>query len=324
MTNTVRNSFVALLVVSATLSQAQFTLFAAESVAGSNPQPLWGGVRQYDWTGNSGTSSLGAGIAASNLSDPVGLRAIGNQLYVANRHGNQAGLGSIQRFGFDGVNLTSNMALTGNGLQRTHGVDVSSTTGELFGANSNGGVSRFLPAGPTFSPNGMFNTGDLRDVLVSSDGTKIYQSTPSNFIRVTDIASGTTTNFAVAASSAMHQMQLHAGSLYVTSFNTGTVHKVVLDANLNPVSSSVILNYSGAIGVAFSPDGQEMFVSSHTGNTIGRFLDNGAGLWQQTGQINTGVNMGYLATMDAVPEPATMVLMGLGAAAIAAKRRKRS
>lgn len=309
----------------AVMSQAQFTLFATETQSGSlgGNTALWKGVQQYNFTGTGGGFSLGPGLAPGSVNDPAGIEVVGNQVYISNRHGNQSGIGSIQRFNWDGTGLNFDISLNTNGLQQVHGAAVSSITGELFSANKDGGVSRFLPSGGGFTANGTFNNGDLRDVLVSSDGTKLYQTTPSNFIRVTDIASGSTTNFTVTGSNAMHQMQLLNGDLYVTSFNSGTIHKIILDANLNPVSSSVILNVNAAIGMVFSPDGQEMFVSGHTSNMISRFLNVG-GNWVTNGQIDAGTNLGQLGIVETVPEPTTMTILGLGLAGIAAKRRKKN
>ncbi|QYK52740.1 MAG: PEP-CTERM sorting domain-containing protein [Fimbriimonadaceae bacterium] len=308
----------------AVMSQAQFTLFATETQSGSlgGNTSLWKGVQQFNFTGTGGGFSMGPGLAPGSVNDPSGVEVVGNQVYISNRHGNQSGIGSIQRFNWDGTGLNFDISLTGNGLQQVHGAAISSTTGELFSANKDGGVSRFLPSGGGFTANGTFNNGDLRDVLVSSDGTKLYQTTPSNFIRVTEIATGATTNFTVNGSNAMHQMQMLNGDLYVTSFNSGTVHKVILDANFMPVSSSVILNVNSAIGIVFSPDGQEMFVSGHTSNMISRFLNSG-GTWVANGQIDAGTNLGQLGIIQTVPEPGTMALLVVGLTGLAAKRRRK-
>lgn len=314
----------AMLVSASVFAQAQFTLFAAESAAGSlgGNTSLYGGIQQYDFATTGGSASVGSGMAASALHDPAGLRMVGNQLYAGNRWGNQSGQGSVSRFNFDGSNLTFDIEVTGNSQSAIHGIDVNSVTGELFTSGSNNGVRRFLPSGGSFTANGGYNNGDLRDVLVSADGTKIYQTLINSVIRVTDLTTNTNTDFTVSGSAAMHQMALHGGSLYVTSFQTGTVHKVVLDGSLMPVSSSAVVNVNSAIGLAFSPDGQEMFVSGHQTNLVSRFLADGNGGWTANGSIATGHNMGYLATYGAVPEPGSMVLLGLGAVAFARRKRK--
>jgi len=304
------------------VAQAQFSLFAAETTTGSlgGNTALYGGIQQYNFATTGGAAVAGPGVDASLLHDPAGLRASGNSLYVGNRWGNQAGQGSVQEFTFDGTSLSFGQDITGNGLQRTHGLDVNPITGELVAVNAfSGGASRF--SAPGFTANGVWNGGDWRDVIFSADGTKAYVTELNTTIRVIDVASGTSSTFGVAGANAMHQMAWNNGSLYVTGFNSSSVHRVDLDANGNPISSSVVANPTAAIGIAFSLDGQEMFVSGHTSNTIFRYLNNN-GVWDANGSIATGHNMGYLATVDAVPEPGTMMLLGLGGLAVLRRRRK--
>lgn len=302
-------------------AQAQFTLFATESQSGSlgGNTALYGGIQQYGFATTGGAATSGAGLAASALHDPVGLRAIGDTLYVGNRWGNQTGQGSVQQFTFDGTTLNFNQDITGNGLQRTHGLDLNPVTGELYAVNAfSSGMSRFTQVANVFTPNGVINGGDWRDVLASADGTKLYVTELNSTLRIFDLVNNTNTTFTVNGADAMHQMAWRNGSIYVTGFNSGTVHRIDLDANGNATSSALVANSSGAIGIAFSPDGQEMFVSGHTSNVINRFqIVND--VWTQTGSINTGHNMGYLAV---VPEPGSLALLGLGALAVLKRRRK--
>lgn len=318
---TLKFASVTALVGFAVFGNAQFSLFATESQNGSlgGNTSLYGGIQQYNFASTGGVAVAGPGIASSVVHDPVGLRSMGTTVFVGNRFGNQANLGSIQQFTFNGTGLTFNQDITGNGLQRVHGVDVNPVSGELYGVNIfSAGVSRFLPSGGSFNPNGMISGGDWRDVLASPSGNKLYTTELNNVIRIHDIVTNTNTTFTVSGSNAMHQMAWHNGAIYVTSFNSGTVHRIDLDANGNPTGSSIVVNSPSAIGIAFSPDGQEMFVSGHTTNDINRYQFSG-NAWSLTGTINTGHNMGYLAV---VPEPGTMVLLGAGAFAMLKRRRR--
>jgi DNA-binding beta-propeller fold protein YncE len=249
--------------------------------------------------------------------DPAGLAVFGSSVFVGNRFGNQGGQGSIQKFNFDGTGLVFDQDITGNGLQRVHGVGVNAASGEVVGVNIfGGGLSRFLPSGSGFTANGAFTSGEARDIVSSADGTKWYVSELSNTIRVIDLVANTQTTFAIAGANQIHQMAWRNGSLYVTGFSSDTVHKVDLDGSGMVTGSSIVLSVNNAIGMAFSPDGQEMFVSEHDGNRIFRFLESG-GSWVANGTILTGKSMGYLA---AVPEPGTMILVGLGLATVARRR----
>ena len=307
------------------LAQAQFVLFGTETTTGvlGGNTSLYGGIQQYNFTGTGGSYVSGPGLAASSVHDPQGLRARANKLFVGNRWGNQTGLGSIQEFDFDGAGLNFVQDIAGNGLQRTHGLDVNPVTGELVAVNAfNAGASRFTPSGSSWNANGMWNGGDWRDILFSADGTKAYVTELNSTIRIIDVATGTSTTFGVSGASSMHQMAWLNGSIYVTAFNSSSVHKLNLDSSGNIVSSSFVLSSNSAIGIAFSPDGQEMFVSGHTSNEIYRYLSDGTGGWTANGSIATGHNMGSLAVIDAVPEPSSMAL--IGAAGLALLRRKRS
>lgn len=302
-------------------AHAQFTLFAAESQSGSlgGNTALYGGIQQYGFATTGGAATVGAGLAASAVHDPVGLRAVGDKVYVGNRWGNQAGQGSVQQFTFNGTTLNFNQDISGNGLQRTHGVDLNPVTGELYAVNAfSSGISRFTQAANVFSPNGLIPGGDWRDVLASADGTKLYVTELNTTLRVIDLVANTQTMFTVSGSNGMHQLAWRNGSIYAASANSDAVHRIDLDANGNPTASAIVANSSAAIGIAFSPDGQEMFVSGHTSNVINRFQEIN-NVWTQTGSIDTAHNMGYLAV---VPEPGSMALLGLGALAVLKRRRK--
>ncbi|HMS56587.1 MAG TPA: PEP-CTERM sorting domain-containing protein [Fimbriimonadaceae bacterium] len=318
--------FASAMALAVTPALAQYSVIAAETAAGSvgGNTSLYGGLQRYDFASAGGSAALGTGIAASQLNDPVGLRFSGGNLFVGNRHGNTLGTGSIQGFAWDGSNLSGGSTLAtaaSSAHQGFHGLDVA-PNGDLFVSTVNGGTRRFRDSGSGFQDIGGTSSGSVRDVLIAPDGSKMYETLLNGSIMITEIQAngfGTSSTFAVGGAGAMHQMTWMGGSIFVTSFNTSSVHQVMVDANYNLTSSNAVATYNGAIGVTFSPDGQEMYVSSHTGNSIGRFMNN-SGSWVANGSIQTGHNMGYLAT---VPEPGTFVAMGLGLAAIALRRRKK-
>lgn len=306
---------------------AQHTLYAAETISGSlgGNTSQYGGLQRYDFASSGAAPTTGSGVPASSLSDPVGLHREGGNLYVINRHGNTTGQGSVQQFLWDGSSLSGGSTIataSSSSYQGFHGADFA-PNGDLYVATLSAGVRRYRDSGSGLVDIGGVSSGSVRDVWVSPDGGKLIQSATNGTLVVTDIQEngfGSTTAFTVAGAGAMHQMQFFGGSLYVTSFTSSTVHKVDLDGSFAPTSSSVLLNYSGAIGLAFSPDGQDLYVSSHTGNTIGRYQDQ-SGSWVFLGDISTGHNMGYLET---VPEPGTLAALALGALGVARRRRKNS
>ena len=245
--------------------------------------------------------------------------------YVSNRHGNTLGQGSIQQFSWDGANFSGGATIVTNAAgshQGFHGFS-RGTDGDIFVSTVNAGTRRFRDSGSGYVDIGGTSSGAVRDAWISPDGQTLIESGLNGTVLVSSVTASTITfltSFSVSGSNTNHQLVYKNGGLYVASFNSGTVHRIELDAQYRPTSSSLVASASGAIGLAFSPDGNEMFVASHTGNRIDRFMNSGRG-WTASGSIATGHNMGYLAATP-VPEPATMIALGLGAASLLKRRRR--
>ncbi len=316
----------ALALVFAQLSLAQYTIFAAETNAGSmgGDTSQYGGVQRWDFASVGGAATQGTGLDKSVLHDPAGLLFRDDQLLVGNRWGNTIGQGSIQAFDFDGTNLTGGATIaqqSSANYQGFCGFYIAPNT-DLFVTTVSAGTRRYRDNGSGYVDIDGTANAQVRDVWVSPDGKKMIESGVGSALHVHDLTDGSigsATDFTVTGANVIHQMAYKNGSLFMGSFNTNEVYRVDLDSDFNPVSSTKVADVAGAIGVTFSPDGQEMLVSSHTGNMISRFLKNGSS-WDANGSFDTGHNMGYLAT---VPEPTSMTLLGLGALALVRRRRSK-
>ncbi|HLO97625.1 MAG TPA: hypothetical protein VK171_03430, partial [Fimbriimonas sp.] len=245
----------------ASLASAQHTLFAAESVSGSlgGNTSLYGGLQQYDFASTGGAFVAGPGLTPGQLNDPVGVFFSGSSLYVGNRHGNNQGLGSVQKFSWDGSSLSGGATVatqSSSSFQGFHGFTFA-PNGDMFVTTVNGGTRRYRDSGSGLVDIGGTSSGAVRDAWISPDGSKLFETTVGNTIVVTDVLAnsfGSSSSFGVAGSNAMHQMAFRGGSLYVTGFNSSTVHQISLDGSYNPVSSSIVANINAALGIAFSPD----------------------------------------------------------------------
>lgn len=307
-------------------AQVPYYLVAAESNSGSlgGNTALYGGLQQYHFTASGAPATVGGGLAASALSDPVGVLYHQSTLLVSNRVGNTLGQGTIQR-----ITVTNDVDFSAGpviasasspSFQGFHGFSFSPINQDLFVTTVNSGTRRYRDNGSGYADIGGVASGAVRDVLISPDGTKMYE-TDNGTLRVTEVLPngfGTTSLFTVTGASGMHQMTFHNGAIYASAFTSGSVHRIDLDANFLPVGSTNVASSPAAIGIAFSPDGQEMYVSGHTTNQINRFLLN-AGNWVPNGSITTGHNMGYVAVVP-VPEP--MLALAIGLVGLATLRQK--
>ncbi|MBK9121484.1 MAG: PEP-CTERM sorting domain-containing protein [Phycisphaerales bacterium] len=303
-----------------------FYLLVTQSPPGpANTNPAtWGGVLLYDVAGSGGAATPRAGISPAELSDPCGLaHNAAGEIFVSNRHGNN-NPGSLSRFTFEPLTgaFTATGVISGNGLYGVHEAAFNPVDGELFAANAAGAVSRF-----TFDtegqalPQGTIGAGTMRGVAVSVTGDRLYVSKAGNTIERFDLNSGLPLpTIQVPGASSLHFMAWGPeGDLYVADYYASAVFRYTFDANQEPTLHSMIGGLTGALDVAFSPDGTEMFVAGHGNGIIHRLgYDGVTDGWIPQSQLHTGVSLGGLLVV--VPEPATVVLVF--ALAIAAARRR--
>lgn len=282
-----------------------YALFVAETTAGSlgGNTAAYGGVQRYNFTISGGAATTGTGIPADQLSDPAGLFYANSKLFVSNRHGNTLGQGSVKAFDWDGSALsgvgTTVATSTSASYAGFHGMSVASD-GKLYVSTANGGSRQFTPPGSPYPDTGGTAGYQARDAWISPDGAVLIESGINDSVRVWDVSGNTftyNTTFTIPGASAIHQLTYQGGALYCAGFNSWTVHRIDLGLNYKPVSSTQLFSNQQGIGVGFSPDGNEMYVSGHTTNRINRYVIGGNGSWIDNGVIATGHNMGYVAVI---------------------------
>lgn len=304
-------------------ARADYSFLVTNTPFGSNAGPYTNGILRYN-IGTGGAATAMTGISSANVVDPAGLAFDSTgRLFVGNRNGNDLhpNGGSVSVFNYDTVGNTftfdSNFQSGGTG---THGLNFSPVTGELFVANVHGPISRFIGS----TPNGSIISGEARGVMLSPNGQFAYvtQGVNGQLLKF-NVATGNLLNtFTVSGANSLHYGTWRGNDLYLADFNSSTVYGLSFNGAGDVTGSSAVVTAAGALSVAFSPDGNEMFVPGHVSGIISRFVSNGSG-WTANGTINTGVNMGDIRIVPAaaVPEPASMFALGLGALALLRRRR---
>jgi DNA-binding beta-propeller fold protein YncE len=248
-------------------------------------------------------------IDKNTLRDPAGLafRSESAELFIGSRHGMTAvdGVkGSIARFLYDADSrsFTPNGEITGNGLNGVCQVAFSPVTGELFAANrAGGGVSRFTfdKSGQAI-PNGTIGDADAAGVCVAPDGKRLYVTAASNVIQQFDLTTGqrlADVTLQGAGGVDLHFMAIFGSDLYAPGIASGLVYRLTVGSN-DELTLKDTIPTDNPISVAFSPDGQEMFVAPHMISTlIDRFkYDAQSSTWIPTTKIDAGTSMGTLLT----------------------------
>lgn len=303
---------------------AQFQLVVAETRPGAVGNPNdWLGVKRYSFASNGAPAVELSGIAPSLLRDPGGLTWRNGELCVANRHGNGAP-SSVSRFLYNAGtdSFDPNGTITGNSLFGSHGLEFRPGTNELYVSNVSGPVSGFDVSPGSATPIGTFLPGASRDVLFDPTGQFMYKlDGASGSLTKYRFSDGLVTTLPVTSASGLHYGVWQGGSYYAASYGNAFIHRIDFDSTGDIASSEVVAVVGQGISVAFSPDGQEMFVGRHTTGDIARFLWSGSN-WAPAGSIVVnGIGVGDLQTIP-IPEPGVLaVFTGLGLALVLRRRR---
>lgn len=294
----------------------QFSLLGAVSPPGTTlPKASWGGVEQFSVASDGKPFDALVGIQANQVADPSGLafRTSSSELFVGNRHGNNSGdglAGSVSRFSYDTTNghwTQSGAVITGNGLAEVGQVVFGPTSGALFAANGSGtAVSKFTfdtsgtaVAAGTLGPSG----GSALGLAISPDEKTLYMTTTRLLLPVIsqiDIATKNVTPFTTTKiASGFGFLAVSNGTLYAPSPQAGTVLRLTIGAD-DKLTMKDTIAAQGAEAVAFSPDGQEMFVAgtSSSSPVIWRFAhDAKADTWTATTSEPAGATLGGIVAV---------------------------
>jgi hypothetical protein len=284
-----------------------FQIIAAETpmVSGSNQ-----GVRRYIVRETFGPVQQLTPIPGSYLYDPSSLALRSpTELYISNRAGH-TGNGSVARVRLFGSSFEYLDTFNGNGLTDCAQSCFDPVSGELFVTNWTGGVlSRFLfdasgnpvPNGVITMPDGGYQLGvAIRPAdrqLFVSDYTKVRRFSPNP-----DGSYAFLGTFWENSATQYHFMKFRDDLLYLTSFWENAVLRFSFDAQGNPVYKDRIAA-ENALDTAFSPDGQEMFVTDHRNGGIMRYkYDSISETWMRYGEkIPTPMLGGIVIVPTACP-----------------------
>jgi len=263
-------------------------------------------VERYRIEGTGGDITRLSDIEGTLVDDPVAvIFRTPVQLLVSNRSAH-SGNSTISTFIFDPdyLTYTPGPVISGNGLTDAVQMALDPVTGELFVTNWTGGVvSRFLfDESGNAVPNGTLTLNDSdaqlgiaireanQDLFISDyNYIRHFRHQPDgSYVRAADIN--------IPGETLIHFMCFRGDELYVCGFSTGMVYRFLFDDNGDPLPNGTVVS-PDALGVAFSPDGQEMLVSHHLNGAIARYLyDEATDTWQYFEEIETP-SLAGIATM---------------------------
>lgn len=287
----------------------------------SVPQNQWRSVLRYSLTGSGSATTPMSSIPDGEVHDPVGVAfRTPTDLFIGNRHGNTLGLGSVSRFKLTngGADATFVSNFTQPGMIGVHEIAFNPVTRELFCATVNDGIWRF-----TFDTNGLpvangsFARGrGWRGICIEPTGNYLFASAFSGTMyRFRINADQSMTELpaqGISGAANMHFFSLgpKQGEIYVADIDANKVHRLRVNADGSLTQlGSVTSNH--AIDCAFSPAGNEMFVSRHIDGGIDRFnYNSGTDSWTYSATIATPESLGGFAAY--VPAACPSDLTGEG------------
>lgn len=292
------------------LKDRSFELIVTETPPGPTiPKSAWGGLAVFSFKETGAPAIRMPGVAAGSLSDPQGLAYSTEEgiLYVGNRFGGVGPANVIpiehQAFGPFAVGN----ALPENGVSHSCQVAINPISGELFVANHTGSISRYLTSGTTVTPNGIINTGTVHGLAVSPDGKRLYASASSTILRRWNIETMSPLSpVRVSEARTLNFMQFRGQhELFVGDNSAGAVFRFNVD-DQNNVQLAGRISSPSALAIAFSPDLNELFVSSHGPDAayINRFLfDAALDEWRRISSIPVGTSMGSIIVLPGTGAP---------------------
>ncbi len=264
-----------------------YAIVVTQSPAGpGNGAPsTWGGVLQYELPRDGGQLRQISGIDAGLLHDPVAVvyRAATRELFVANRHGNNSAdgvAGSISVFAYSSAtrDFTPEPPIVGNWLSGVHQVAFNPVTGELFAANVNSGISRFVFVDGGAVANGTISDGPVRGVLIANDGTHLFHTAASNVIRQFPLDGGPELPpLVIPGNPNLHFFDARGDTIFVCGLDSQRIYRLKeRDGGLELIDSFAA---SSPVSVRVDLSGDELYVSGHRNSDVLQRFELDAGQW---------------------------------------------